>query len=155
MKEEITIVEGTREDIAGLFDLVCQLATYEKAREEVTVTVDDYLDDWESGHFEFYCAKNSASETIGIILYYCTYSTWKGKMLHLEDFIVTQRYRQQGVGSLLFDKFLEIAQTKGCNLVKWQVLDWNKPAIDFYRKNGAIIEKEWWNGKIIFSSTTR
>jgi len=83
-------------------------------------------------------------------LYYMTYSTWKGRMLYLEDFVVQEAFRKAGIGQQLFDGFLQEANNKGCKLVKWQVLDWNVPAIKFYEKNKAIIEKEWWNGKILF-----
>jgi GNAT superfamily N-acetyltransferase len=69
-------------------------------------------------------------------------------MLYLEDFVVTESYRQYGVGQMLFDRFIEVAREKDCFLVKWQVLDWNEPAIRFYEKNNAIIESDWYNGKI-------
>jgi ribosomal protein S18 acetylase RimI-like enzyme len=81
-------------------------------------------------------------------LYYMTYSTWKGRMLYLEDFVVSAGFRRYGVGQRLFDAYLRRAKALECRLVKWQVLDWNEPAINFYRKNNAIIETEWWNGKI-------
>ena len=83
-----------------------------------------------------------------MVFYYLTYSTWKGRMLYLEDFVVLPDYRRFGIGQLLFDALLEVARNKRCKLVKWQVLDWNQPALNFYRKYDAIIEKEWWNGKI-------
>jgi len=83
-------------------------------------------------------------------LYYMTFSTWKGKMLYLEDFVIKKGFRRLGIGQLLFDAFLETAREKGCKLTKWQVLDWNETALKFYEKNNAIIEKDWWNGKIIF-----
>ncbi len=79
-----------------------------------------------------------------------TFSTWKGKMLYLEDFVVKEAFRKKGVGQVLWNKYIDIAKEKDCALVKWQVLDWNEPAVKFYEKNGATIEKEWWNGKIIF-----
>ena len=83
-------------------------------------------------------------------LYYMTYSTWKGKMLYLEDFVVKADQRNKGIGQLLFDAFIEVAKAKKCRMVKWQVLDWNEPAIRFYEKNNATIETEWWTAKIIF-----
>jgi GNAT superfamily N-acetyltransferase len=69
-------------------------------------------------------------------------------MLYLEDFVVQAAYRRSGIGEVLFDAFLDKARAKGCRLVKWQVLDWNEPAINFYKKKAATIEQEWWNGKI-------
>ena len=89
---------------------------------------------------------------VGIIIYYMTYSTWKGKMLYLEDFVVNQQYRKLGIGQHLFDAFLKEAKDKGARLVKWQVLDWNEPALAFYKKNKAIIEKNWWNGCLLYTS---
>ncbi len=81
-------------------------------------------------------------------LFYMAYSSWKGKMLYLDDFVVTEESRRYGAGQLLFDSFIEEGRSRGCRLVKWQVLDWNEPALNFYRKNEAIIETGWWNGKI-------
>jgi len=77
-----------------------------------------------------------------------SYSTWKGKMLYLEDFVVKETFRQKGVGQLLFDAYLAVAKEKKAVMVKWQVLDWNEPALNFYERNNAIIEKNWWSGKI-------
>jgi GNAT superfamily N-acetyltransferase len=77
------------------------------------------------------------------------YSTWKGKMLYLEDLVVQEAYRGKGIGRRLFEAVLEEGRRRRCRLVKWQVLDWNEPAIAFYRTFGAVLETEWWNGKII------
>jgi GNAT superfamily N-acetyltransferase len=130
-------------------DLVRELAVYEKAEHEFIATLEDYQNDFKEGIFEVLLAEIEG-EVVGMCLYYMTYSTWKGKMLYLEDFVVKQTYRQAGVGQQLFDAFIQEARAKGCRLTKWQVLDWNEPAIKFYEKNNAVIEKEWWNGKIIF-----
>jgi GNAT superfamily N-acetyltransferase len=130
-------------------DLVRKLAVYEKAEHEFIATLEDYQNDFKEGIFEVLLAEIEG-EVVGMCLYYMTYSTWKGKMLYLEDFVVKQTYRQAGVGQQLFDAFIQEARAKGCRLTKWQVLDWNEPAIKFYEKNNAVIEKEWWNGKIIF-----
>ena len=89
-------------------------------------------------------------EVIGTCVFYNTFSTWKGKMLYLEDFVVRDSARRLGVGQLLFDRFNKIARERGCALTKWQVLDWNEPALRFYEKNKATIEKEWWSCKIVF-----
>ena len=145
----ILIRKGTKEDLPAVHDLVRDLAVYEKAEEQLIATVEDYRRDFEKGWFECEVAVN-AGQIIGVVLYYETYSTWKGRMLYLEDFVVKESFRQHGVGQLLFDAYLKTAKDKCCNLVKWQVLDWNTPAVNFYRKNNATIEKEWWNGKIIF-----
>jgi GNAT superfamily N-acetyltransferase len=83
-----------------------------------------------------------------MVIYYETFSTWKGRMLYLEDFYVKETARRFGVGQKLFNAFHETAREKDCKITKWQVLDWNIPAVKFYKKNNAIIEKEWWNVKI-------
>lgn len=139
------------EDVPAIHNLVRELAIYEKAEEEFVASVDDYRRDFEAGIFEALVAENSVG-VVGMALYYMTYSTWKGRMLYLEDFVVEQSHRGQGIGRRLFDGFLEQARKKECRLVKWQVLDWNEPALNFYRKYDAMIEKEWWNGKLFFTA---
>lgn len=145
-----TIIRKANEtDLPAIHELVRELAIYEKAEPEFVATLKDYQDDFFEGVFESMVAEVDG-QIAGMVLYYLTYSTWKGKMLYLEDFVIQQNFRQHGIGQQLFDAFINEARSKGCRLVKWQVLDWNTPAIKFYEKNKAIIEKEWWNGKIIF-----
>jgi GNAT superfamily N-acetyltransferase len=148
MAKKITVRKATIEDMKSVHALVYELAVYEKAPEAHTATVEDYENDFKNGVFESHVAVDMDGEIIGMILYYMAYSTWKGRMLYLEDFVVTEPNRQFGVGQMLFDTYLEVAREKKCRLVKWQVLDWNEPAIKFYKKNNAIIEDEWYNGKI-------
>ncbi len=145
----ISIRLATREDLPDIHNLVRELAIYEKAEHEFTASLEDYYRDFDEDIFEALVAEKDGI-ICGMALYYMTYSTWKGKMLYLEDFVVRQSYRKMGVGQQLFDGFLQNAQEKNCRLVKWQVLDWNKPAIQFYEKNKALIEQGWWNGKIFF-----
>ncbi len=157
MKNNITIRLATEADMPAIHALVHELAVYERAPEAHTATIEDYLRDFKAGIFESHVAVNmdaslgKQGEIVGMIFYYMAYSTWKGRMLYLEDFVVTENYRQYGVGQMLFETFLEIAREKECRLVKWQVLDWNEPAIKFYRKNEAIIENDWYNGKIFLN----
>jgi GNAT superfamily N-acetyltransferase len=149
MKKNITIRPAIETDIPAIHALVYELAVYENAPEAHIATIDDYIRDFKASVFEAHVAVDAETEAIvGMIFYYMAYSTWKGKMLYLEDFVVTESHRQYGVGQKLFDTFLEVAREKECILVKWQVLDWNEPAVKFYEKNKAIIEREWWNGKI-------
>ena len=129
--------------------LVRELAVYEKAEHEFTATLEDYYADFEAGIFQTIVAEWEG-EVIGMALYYMTYSTWKGRMLYLEDFVVRESHRRRGIGQLIFDAYLAEAKALGCRLTKWQVLDWNTPAVQFYEKQSAVIEKEWWNGKISF-----
>lgn len=155
----INIRLATRDDLSAMYDLVHELAIYELAPEAHTATVQDYERDFEAGIFEAQIAEDLDAQTadgsqcpkiVGMVWYHFAYSTWRGRMMYLEDFVVTESYRRYGLGQQLFEAFLGAARAKDCRLVKWQVLDWNEPAIKFYEKMGATIEKEWWNGKIIF-----
>lgn len=129
------------------YELVRELAIYEKAEESLTIGLEEYNKQYEEQLFDILVAEHN-STIIGMALYYPTFSTWKGKMMYLEDFVVQEAFRKSGVGQLLFDAFLEEAKTQDCKLVKWQVLDWNDPAINFYKKNNATIEDEWLSCKI-------
>ena len=146
-KQEIIIRSAEKSDMGAVLSLVKELAEYEKAPEQVTTTPDDYRRNFEEGVFEALVAEMDG-EVVGMALYYLCWTTWRGRMLSLDDFVVRQSHRRYGIGQLLFDAFMEKAREKDCFLVKWQVLDWNEPALRFYEKNRAIIETEWWNGKI-------
>lgn len=147
---QITTRNATSEDLGDLLQLVCELAQYEKAPDEVWATLEDYERGFTNSDFESIVATDADGTILGAVIFYLTWSTWKGRMLYLEDFIVKKAARKQGIGAILFRAFLQRAKELDCRLVKWQVLDWNEPAIKFYKKMGATIEKEWWNGKIIF-----
>lgn len=138
---------ATEKDLPAIHALVRELAIYEKAEEEFTASLEDYLRDFRAGIFEALVAEVEG-EVVGMALYYMTYSTWKGRMLYLEDFVVKEQMRAQGIGRELFSAFLAKAKEKDCRLVKWQVLDWNEPAIHFYKKFQTTFENNWLNGKI-------
>ncbi len=142
------IRRATLEDLVAIHNLVRELAVYERAEHEFIASVEDYRKDFEAGIFQALVAELPEGGVVGMALYHFAYSTWKGRMMYLEDFVVSEAFRGRGIGRLLFDAFLEEAWAQGCRLVKWQVLDWNKPALNFYQKYGALIEKEWWNGKL-------
>ncbi len=144
------IRKGEKTDLKAIYGLVYELALYEKEPDSLTASLEDYNRDYADGAFETIVAELDGT-IIGMALYYPTYSTWKGKMLYLEDFVVKESVRGQGVGQMLFDAFIEEARIKEARLVKWQVLDWNAPAVKFYEKNKAEIEKNWWNGKIFLN----
>ncbi len=146
--DHINIRQGQATDLPAVHRLVGELAEYEKALPEFVATLADYERNFADGVFEILVAESDQGQVVGMALYYLTYSTWKGRMLYLEDFVIDASFRQHGIGQRLFDAFLQRAQELGCRLTKWQVLDWNEPAIKFYEKNKAIIEREWWNGKI-------
>jgi len=145
----ILIRKATPDDIPAIHALVRELAIYENAEQEFVATREDYLRDFLAGTFDAIVAEQDA-QVIGMVFFYMAYSTWKGRMMYLEDFVVYEQYRRSGVGQLLFDAFLAEAKKQNCVLAKWQVLDWNEPAINFYRKNNATIEQEWYNGKLFF-----
>lgn len=143
----IKIQQATVDDLQDVHRLVYALAVYEKDPQAMVSTLEEYQEAFNKGLFKSLVAKEG-EKTIGMALYCLTFSTWKGQILYLEDFYVQPEFRSRGIGQMLFDAFIEIAQSKGVRLIKWQVLDWNEPALKFYEKNNALIEKQWWNGKI-------
>lgn len=147
MKQKTRIRRATANDMEAIFRLVCELAEYEKAPDEVITDATDYASEFRKGTFDALVA-DSGDEVVGMVLFFIVWSTWKGRMLFLEDFVVKRGLRGQGVGQKLFDALIDHAREEGCSLLKWQVLDWNEPALRFYRKYDAVIEKEWWNGKL-------
>lgn len=145
----IYIRKGTESDIEQALSLVKELAIYEKAPDEVEVTPAEMLA-WGFGSdkiFDFYVAEEN-NIIIGMALYYFKYSTWKGKCLFLEDIIVTESHRGKGIGKLLFDKIIEVSKETNVRRMEWQVLNWNTPAINFYKKYAATLDGEWINGKL-------
>ncbi len=141
------IRKASLQDLPAVHHLVRELAIYEKEEAAFTAALSVYEENFKQGVFDVIVAEMEG-KVIGICIYYLTFSTWKGRMLYLEDFVVEEAYRRYGVGQLLFDVLLEEAKNLNCQLAKWQVLDWNEPAINFYKKNKAIIETNWWTAKI-------
>ena len=144
------IRRGIETDLPQVLALIQELAVYERAPDAVTNTLVAMRRDGfgPSPIFGFFVLENEAAEILGMALFYTAYSTWKGRMLYLEDLVVTEAARRGGYGKQLFDAVLHEAHATGAKLLKWQVLDWNEPAINFYKKIGAEIETEWLNGKI-------
>jgi GNAT superfamily N-acetyltransferase len=142
----LNIRTSTAEDCARLLELVNELAIYEKAPNEVTVTLDEFV---EAGFGNKPVWKAFIAEVDGLIvgfaLFYTRYSTWKGCRLYLEDFLVTESFRGKGIGKILFEKVVEEAKNGKYNGMVWQVLDWNAPAINFYDKYNAEYESGWLN----------
>ena len=144
---EIVIREAIKNDCKRLMELIHQLAVYEKAPDELTATLEHFE---ESGFGEKPVWWALVAEADGIVqgfaLYYIRYSTWKGQRMYLEDFLVNEEIRGHGIGKLLFDKLIEEAKEKNFNGIVWQVLDWNEPAINFYKKyDGVNFDNEWVN----------
>jgi ribosomal protein S18 acetylase RimI-like enzyme len=143
------IREGKPADVPQVMALVRELAVYEKAPHEVTNTEERMLLDGfgENPSFGLYVAELDGA-IAGIALHYIRYSTWKGKMLYLEDIVVKEALRGQGIGSRLFEACLRHCLEKDYAGMTWQVLDWNEPALNFYRKYGCTLDPEWVNGKL-------
>lgn len=141
-----TIREGRKEDLPRVLELVKELAEFERAPNEVTNTIKLMEEDGFGPNpvYGFFVCESPKGIT-GLSLYYWRYSTWKGKRLYLEDIIVTESERGQGIGKLLFDRTMKKALEENCTGMTWQVLDWNEPAINFYKKYGASFSDEWVN----------
>ena len=143
------IREARLADCSRILELINELAVYERAPEEVTVTLAEFED---AGFGQKPVWKAFVAELdeviVGFALYYVRYSTWKGCRLYLEDFIVTDSHRGKGIGKQLFDTIVLEAHEKGFNGMTWQVLDWNEPALNFYKKYEAGVEAGWLNGSL-------
>lgn len=146
---DVTIRDVRREDCPRLLDLIRELAEYEKAPQEVTVTLEHFTDAGfgENPVWKAFAAVHNDT-VIGFALYYVRYSTWKGCRMYLEDLLVTESWRGKGIGKLLFDHLIVEAKEKKFNGIAWQVLEWNAPAINFYKKYEAQFDTEWWNASI-------
>ena len=151
--KDLIIREGRKEDITSLFNLIIELAEYEKAPDKVSITQEQLLQDGfgDVPLFTFLVAIHQ-QRIVGISLFYYRYSTWKGKGLYLEDLIVTQDYRRKGVGKELLLATASYAKDHQCTGLYWQVLDWNTPAIEFYKSLGSKFDGEWINCKLDESS---
>jgi GNAT superfamily N-acetyltransferase len=144
---EIVIRKAMREDCTSMMQLIHELAVYEKAPEEITVDFDHFV---ESGFGEnpvwYAFVAETKNKVVGFALYYIRYSTWKGQRMYLEDILVNEPWRGKGIGKLLFDKLIEEVKEKKLRGMVWQVLEWNEPAINFYRKyKGVVFDNEWVN----------
>ena len=144
-----TLRRGQESDLPRVLALIQELAVYEREPDAVTNTLAMMRHDGfgPAPIFGFFVLESSA-EIIGLALFYTAYSTWKGRMLYLEDLVVTEAARRGGYGRLLFDAVVAEAQRTGAQRMKWQVLDWNEPAINFYQKLGATLDPEWLNGNL-------
>jgi len=146
---KITIREGIKEDLPAVLRLIKELADFENARDQVTITLEDLeKDGFEGSPWYWFLVAEKDNEIVGLSFYWIRYSTWKGKFLFLEDFVIKKEYRRVGIGSKLFEATIKICQKLELNGMIWQVLDWNTPAIDFYKKYNADISKDWLNGKL-------
>lgn len=138
------IRKGTSQDIKAVLSLIQELAIFEKEPDAVEITLEGLKEDGfgKNPLYGLFVAEID-SKIIGMALYYYKYSTWKGKSIHLEDLIVTESQRGNGAGKQLLERMVILAQEENVKRLEWNVLDWNKPAIDFYEQSGAEILKEW------------
>ncbi len=143
----MNIRRGTIEDLPRALELIVELAVFEREPNAVETTVESMAQNGfgENPIFGFFVAEDQSGHVVGLSLYYWRYSTWKGKRLHLEDLIVTESARGQGIGTALFEKTMAFGVEQGCTGMTWQVLDWNEPAINFYKSYQAQLDGEWVN----------
>ena len=152
---KVQVRKASKDDCPRMMELINELALYERAPEEVTVDFNHFV---ESGFGEkpvwwAYVAEVEEEDgsiiIAGFALYYIRYSTWKGQKLYLEDIIVTEKMRGRGIGKLLFEKLIEVVKENDYQGMTWQVLDWNEPALNFYRKfEGVSFDGSWLNGSL-------
>ena len=148
----VKIRRAVKEDCKRILELVQELAEYERAPQEVTVTLSHFE---ESGFgpnpvwWAFVAEENNHIE--GFALYYIRFSTWKGQRMYLEDFLVTEKMRGRGIGTLLFQELIKEGKEKNLNGIQWQVLEWNETAINFYKKYNASFDAEWVNCSILLA----
>lgn len=142
----ITLRKAVKEDCPRLLDLVKELAVYERAPREVTVTLEHFEKSGFGSRPVWWAIVAEVDGRVeGFALYYVRFSTWKGQRMYLEDFIVTEKMRGKGLGKLLFDQLIKVAKKKQFHGIQWQVLEWNEPAINFYKKYNADFDPEWIN----------
>lgn len=138
----LKIRKAKKEDLSAVLQLIEELAIFENEPHAVEVTLEELTDDFVNESFNCLVAELQ-NEIVGIALYYNRYSTWKGKTIHLEDLMVTQSQRGKGVGKALLNEIVSIAKAANLRRVEWNVLDWNTPAIDFYKSVGATVFNDW------------
>ena len=145
----VIIRKGKKEDLAQVLALIKELAHYEHAPDAVTNTVEDMENDGFGSRpvYELIVAEH-VGNIVGIAIFFIKYSTWKGKGIYLDDIIVTQNFRGKGIGKKLFEAVIKFSKDYSAKGLWWQVLEWNEPAINFYNKYNAELDREWINGKL-------
>jgi GNAT superfamily N-acetyltransferase len=143
----IIIRQAVKEDCAAMMQLVHELAIYEKAPEQVTINFDHFVESGFGSNPVWWALVAEVNGVVkGFALWYVRFSTWKGQRMFLEDLLVTEELRGKGIGKLLFEKLIDVAKEKKFSGIAWQVLDWNEPAINFYKKLGDVsFDGEWVN----------
>ncbi len=140
---QIIIRQAQEKDFPSILSMIKELAVFEEASEKVTNSVEQMNN--EKDYFHCYVAENDKNEIIGMALYFFAYYTWIGKSLYLDDLYVKESYRDNKIGTKLLEKIIETAKKEDCKRIRWQVLNWNTPAIEMYKKYGVNIDNEWSN----------
>ena len=140
---KFTIRKAVDADLPAIFGLIEELAVFENGLDKVSNSLEQMQE--EKDCFNCFVVENEDGKIIAMALYYFVYYTWVGKSLYLEDLIVNEAYRGNGIGTMLLDKMIETAKTENCKRLRLQVLHWNQPAIDLYEKSGFKVDKEWYN----------
>jgi GNAT superfamily N-acetyltransferase len=143
----MNIRKGTEADFEAVLEMIKELALFEKAPEAVINSVESMRE--EKKYFDFFVAEMEG-EIVGMALYFFAYYTWVGKSLYLDDLYVKPAFRGQNIGKALLEKVIEVAKDEQCKRMRWQVLDWNTPAIEFYKKMNAMLSQEWINCNLHF-----
>ncbi|WP_026754686.1 GNAT family N-acetyltransferase [Sediminibacter sp. Hel_I_10] len=139
-----TIRKASREDMASVLNLIEELAEFEKEPQEVELNISDLEQAGFGASPQFTCFVAEVNSVIvGLALVYYRFSTWKGRVLHLEDLIVRQKMRGSGLGTALLDAVVKYGNEQGVKRISWEVLDWNEPAITFYENKGADVKRDW------------
>jgi N-acetylglutamate synthase-like GNAT family acetyltransferase len=165
----IIIRKARKKDLPSVLALIKELAAYEKAPDEIKVTVKELERDGFGKNKVYDCfvaerltlphpsplqrrgrKPKEENKIVGMALYYIKYSTWKGKCIYLDDIIVTESMRGKGIGKKLFSEVISVAKKMKVRKLEWQVLNWNKPAINFYKKYSTVFDNEWINCKLVF-----
>jgi len=160
---KIIIRKARKKDVPFVLALIKELAVFEQAPNEVKVTLKELLRDGFGKKKVFDCfvacltpstpllqmERGKGGEVVGIALYYIKYSTWKGKCIYLDDIIVTESHRGKGIGKKLFEEVIAVAKKMKVRKLEWQVLNWNEPAIGFYKKYSTVFDNEWINCKLV------
>jgi GNAT superfamily N-acetyltransferase len=151
----VKIRKAQKKDLPAVLGLIRELAAYEKAPKEVEVNLKELERDGfgKRKNYDCFVAKTEKGRIVGIALYYIKYSTWKGNCIYLDDIIVTESLRRQGIGKQLFEAVVSVAEKMKVRKLEWQVLSWNKPAISFYKKYSTVFDNEWVNCKLIFEKS--
>ena len=145
----VTIRKAVQEDMIAVHALITELAIYEREPNAVIISVDDLIrHGFSEQRFHCFVAEHKKSGIVGMALYYSRYSTWKGPTLHLEDLYVKPKFRKGGLGKELFDKVVDEAAKQNVGRMEWTVLEWNEPALNFYKKYNATLDSEWHLGTL-------